>query len=244
MQLLKKVVSLLLVVAMLGSFTLVASADDGDSSADKVVLKLLVSDENGEALPAGNKVQVGDRIKVQLVPTKDVILSTLHVFIRYNADVLNCVKKDCRLSGVAAEQEYDAKIVEPIVGVNSGTVLGIGEHAVTFSFISSEARVTYPANTAMAEMIFTAKEAVETTELEVLLNTAGRLRLNDDGITSTDGDRVESEFTTENATLTVEAAQVAAEGISLDKDTLTVVRGKSEELKATVTPANATDEVT
>ena len=45
-QLLKKVVSLLLVVAMLGSFTLVASADDGDSSADKVVLKLLVSDEN------------------------------------------------------------------------------------------------------------------------------------------------------------------------------------------------------
>lgn len=244
MQLLKKVVSLLLVVAMLGSFTLVASADDGDSSADKVVLKLLLSDENGEALPAGNKVQVGDRIKVQLVPTKDVILSTLHVFIRYNADVLNCVKKDCRLSGVAAEQEYDAKIVEPIVGVNSGTVLGIGEHAVTFSFISSEDRVTYPADTAMAEMIFTAKEAVETTKLEVLLNTAGRLRLNDDGTTSMDGDRVESEFTTENTALTVEAGQVAAEGISLDKDTLTVVRGKSEELKATVTPANATDEVT
>lgn len=246
MQLLKKVVSLLLVVAMLGSFTLVASADDGDSSADKVVLKLLVSDENGEALPAGNKVQVGDRIKVQLVPTnKGVDLSAFHVFIRYNADVFSCVKKDCHYSGVVADQDYDLSTIQPIEETQPNQVLSPGDHAVTFSFVHSTERITYPANTPMAEMTFTAKAAADTTQIEVILVTAGRLLYKEDGSLDTATERCEYEFTTpENATLTVEAAQVAAEGISLDKDTLTVVRGKSEELKATVTPANATDEVT
>lgn len=86
----------------------------------------------------------------------------------------------------------------------------------------------------MAEMTFTAKAAADTTQIEVILVTAGRLLYKEDGSLDTATERCEYEFTTpENATLTVEAAQVAAEGISLDKDTLTVVRGKSEELKAT-----------
>lgn len=244
MQLLKKIVALLLVVAMLGSFTLVASADDGDSSADKVVLKLLVSDENGGALPAGNKVQVGDRIKVQLVPTKDVDLSAFHVFIRYDANVLSCTEDDCSFSGTVAKQKYDLSTIEPIAETEDGHVLSPGDHAVTFSFIQSKKRITYPADTPMAEMIFTAKEAADTTQIEVILVTAGRLLYKEDGSLDTATESCESAFTPENTTLTVEAAQVAAEGISLDKDTLTVVRGKSEELKATVTPANATDEVT
>ena len=82
MQLLKKFVSLILVVAMVSSFALVASAEETPNAL------LDVYDSNGELLPAGSQIQEGDTIKVQLRTTNTVIISQFAFDIAYDSTVL------------------------------------------------------------------------------------------------------------------------------------------------------------
>lgn len=71
MRLLKRVISLLLVVAMLGSFALVASAED----TPNILLELY--DNDGQALADGATIHEGETVKVCVKTTEERVITQL-----------------------------------------------------------------------------------------------------------------------------------------------------------------------
>ena len=250
MQVLKKIVSLLLVAAMISSLALVAFAADPSGADEKVGLKLCAFDSEGQELAAGTELAAGDTIKVQVKVTKAVTVNNLDFFVRYDKEVLES-KTDGYLdddedyvwkSGALATAKVDLKAAYNIPSSNKDDgELKTGESAWRIMFTKDKSPVSFSADDVLWEMNFTAKSAATATQLEVLLNLAQRLNKLEGGSWDTNPVNIDSEFTTENLSLAVKGAPVAVESIALDKSTLTIAKNGSAQLTATVKPDDAAD---
>lgn len=248
MQVLKKIVSLLLVAAMISSLALVAFAAEASGADEKVGLKLCAFDSKGEELAAGTELAAGDTIKVQVKTTKAVTINNLDFFVRYDKEVLES-KTDGYLNedddyiwktGTLVTATVDRKAAYNILSSkrNDGE-LKIGQSAWKIMFTKDKSPVSFSADDVLWEMNFTARNAAPATQLEVLLNTAQRLNKLENGswdITPVD---IDSEFTTENLSLAVKGAPVAVESIALSRTAYTLSEYKTYKLNATVSPEDA-----
>lgn len=250
MQVLKKIVSLLLVAAMISSLALVAFAADASGADEKVGLKLCAFDSEGQELAAGTELAAGDTIKVQVKTTKAVTINNLDFFVRYDKEVLES-KTDGYLNedddyiwktGTLVTATVNLKAAYNILSSKRDDgELKTGESAWRIMFTKDKSPVSFSADDVLWEMNFTAKSAASATQLEVLLNKAQRLNKLENGswdITPVD---IDSEFTTENLSLAVKGAPVAVEDIALNKSTLTIAKNGSAQLTATIKPDDATD---
>lgn len=250
MQVLKKIVSLLLVAAMISSLALVAFAADASGADEKVGLKLCAFDSEGQELAAGTELAAGDTIKVQVKVTKAVTVNNLDFFVRYDKEVLES-KTDGYLNedddyiwktGTLATATVNLKAANNILSSNKDDgELKTGESAWRIMFTKDKSPVSFSADDVLWEMNFTAKSAATATQLEVLLNLAQRLNKLEDGSWDTTPVDIDSEFTTENLSLAVKGAPVAVENIALNKSTLTIAKNGSAQLTATIKPDDATD---
>lgn len=250
MQVLKKIVSLLLVAAMISSLALVAFAADASGADEKVGLKLCAFDSEGQELAAGTELAAGDTIKVQVKVTKAVTVNNLDFFVRYDKEALES-KTDGYLdddedyvwkSGALATAKVDLKAAYNIPSSNKDDgELKTGESAWRIMFTKDKSPVSFSADDVLWEMNFTAKSAATATQLEVLLNLAQRLNKLEGGSWDTNPVDIDSEFTTEDLTLAVKAAPVAVESIALDKSTLTIAKNGNAQLTAMVKPDDAAD---
>lgn len=250
MQVLKKIVSLLLVAAMISSLALVAFAADASGADEKVGLKLCAFDSEGQELAAGTELAAGDTIKVQVKVTKAVTVNNLDFFVRYDKEVLES-KTDGYLNedddyiwktGTLATATVNLKAANNILSSNKDDgELKTGESAWRIMFTKDKSPVSFSADDVLWEMNFTAKSAATATQLEVLLNLAQRLNKREDGSWDTTPVDIDSEFTTENLSLAVKGAPVAVENIALNKSTLTIAKNGSAQLTATIKPDDATD---
>lgn len=248
MQVLKKIVSLLLVAAMISSLALVAFAAEASGADEKVGLKLCAFDSEGRELKAGTELAAGDTIKVQVKTTKAVTINNLDFFVRYDKKVLES-KTDGYLNedddyiwktGTLVTATVNLKAAYNILSSNKDDgELKTGESAWRIMFTKDKSPVSFSADDVLWEMNFTAKSAAPATQLEVLLNTAQRLNKLENGSWDITPVNIDSEFTTENLTLSVKAAPSAVESITLNKTTYTLSEYKTYKLNATVTPKDA-----
>lgn len=232
MQFLKKVISLILVVAMVSSFALVASAEESKS-----VLSLHVFDASGQELPAGNQIQVGDTIKVRLTFDDEISVSNFQVYVPYDNTVFDCNESDCTLESVA--DAFTMKDLHVLIS-SRDTLCGVkeGDPAITVALMQYEKAITFPAGTVLAEFVLTAKKATEATEMGLLIEDATRIR--DD----LDFDDIQSEFELKGTTIAVSAAPVSVESVTVSPDSVTLNPNGTQQLTATVSPAEATETVT
>lgn len=232
MQFLKKVISLILVVAMVSSFALVASAEDSKS-----VLSLHVFDASGQELPAGNQIQVGDTIKVRLTFDDEISVSNFQVYVPYDNTVFDCNESDCTLESVA--DAFTMKDLHVLVS-SRDTLCGVkeGDPAITVALMQYEKAITFPAGTVLAEFVLTAKKATEATEMGLLIEDATRIR------EDLDFDDIQSEFELKGTTIAVAAAPVSVDSVTISPDSVTLNPNGTQQLTATVAPAEATETVT
>ena len=229
MQLLKKFVSLILVVAMVSSFALVASAEETPNAL------LDVYDSNGELLPAGSQIQEGDTIKVQLRTTNTVIISQFAFDIAYDSTVLQYNE-----SGSSLVDSVKTKFT--MYDLNGFTQdvdepgLAVGETAVRALWSAPLNNPEFEPDTVWAEMSFTALSTAESTEIRLIARQAYRLH-----DTDMDFDDVLSEFITQGATLSVAAAPVSVESVTVSPASITLNPNGIQQLTVEVTPSNATE---
>ena len=250
MQVLKKIVSLLLVTAMISSLALVAFAAEASGADEKVGLKLCAFDSEGQELKAGTELAAGDTVKVQVKVTKAVTVNNLDFFVRYDKEALES-KTDGYLNedddyiwktGTLATAKVDLKAAYNILSSKRDDgELKTGESAWRIMFTKDKSPVSFSADDVLWEMNFTAKSAATATQLEVLLNLAQRLNKLEDGSWDITPVNIDSEFTTENLSLAVKGAPVAVENIALNKSTLTIAKNGSAQLTATIKPDDATN---
>lgn len=221
MQVLKKIVSLLLVAAMISSLALVAFAADASGADEKVGLKLCAFDSEGQELKAGTELAAGDTIKVQVKTTKAVTVNNLDFFVRYDKEVLECNENAFLNSrgnyqwpaGPMTSNDFNAKQFEFIASsVRDDEELKVGQSAWRLTFAIDGEPMAFAAGDVIAEMSFTAKSAADATQLEILMNTAQRNAQLEDGAWDASLADVKGEFTTENLTLSV--AEGASDNIS------------------------------
>ena len=248
MQVLKKIVSLLLVAAMISSLALVAFAAEAGGADEKVGLKLCAFDSKGEELAAGTELAAGDTVKVQVKVMKALAFNTLDFFVRYDKGVLECNEKAFLNDrgkyqwpdGPMASSDFNAKQFEFIASsMRDDEGLKAGQSAWRLTFAIDGKPMAFAAGDVIAEMSFTAKSAASTTQLEILMNTAQRNAQLEDGTWDTSLADVKGEFTTENLSLAVKAAPVAVESITLSKTAYTLSEYKTYKLNATVYPEDA-----
>lgn len=174
MQVLKKIVSLLLVAAMISSLALVAfAADETGTATPNVVLEAYKAD--GSALGASESVKVGDTIKVKLKTTEALECATMNIYVTYDSKVLEADKTNSKLgdiaskfmmrsANVATSNEDDVK-----QGLTEGTPI------VLATLANPTGNVSVDANTEWAEFAFTVKSVSDATKLQVVIKTASRL---------------------------------------------------------------------
>lgn len=239
MKLFKRMVSLLLAIAMVGSFALVASAEE---TATQPNIVITAYDSAGNKLPAGSKVETGDNILVKLKTTEAMDISVLQAYIAYDTEVLQYNADGSAVPG-AFETAYFKN-----VDVNNGKVraqdvdtsgLSEGTPIVICQYENNKERHTIPANSVWAEVSFTALKAADTTALKLAINEAAVL----DAKEQLDLEDISASLIPQGTTLTVAEKQIPATGITLNKETTKITRGKTETLKATVTPKDTTDKV-
>ena len=235
MQLLKKVISLLLVVAMLGSFTLVASAED---AASKVGVFLDVCDANGNPLTGESKIQQGDTIKVKLRTDTAWNVSMLKFYIAYDSEVLTYNEDQSALAASVADK-FDNKDLVPFVQNVDEPGLEVGKTAICASFGAPLKNNNFEADTVWAEMSFTAKATAELTELRLIVVEAYRLH-----DTDMDFDEIEGEITLHNASVAIAAAPATVESVAVTPESVTLNPGNTQQLAATITPSEAKATVT
>lgn len=239
----KKLLSLLLAVLMVvGLLPGAALAADGETAAEPNVV-LSVYDAEGKELPAGSKIETGDTVTVKLKTTAELQISNLQAYIAYDKDVL-------QFNAAGSEIPASFKSRFNMTDVNSGTVraqdvdtsgLTEGTPIVICQYMQALEILTIEADTIWAEVSFTALKAADTTELKLAINEATVLGSGKDGLDPID---IRSSLTPKGTSLSVEVKQVPATGITLNKETTKITRGKTETLKATVTPTDTTDKVT
>lgn len=239
MKLFKRMVSLLLAIAMVGSFALVASAEE---TATQPNIVITAYDSTGNELPAGSKVETGDNILVKLKTTEAKDISVLQAYIAYDTEVLQY-----NADGSAVPEAFETAYFKD-VDVNNGNVraqdvdtsgLAEGTPIVICQYQNHKKRLTIPADSVWAEVSFTALKAADTTELKLAINEAKVL----DAKNELDLEDISASLIPQGITLTVAEKQIPATGITLNKETTKIIKGKTTTLKATVTPTDTTDKV-
>ena len=233
MQFLKKVISLILVVAMVSSFALVASAD-----GPNILVELYDSD--GQALASDSTVQTGDTIKVRLKTTENRVISTLKTFIAYDSELLECtgatltdIKNyftDARFN--CHTEVLDRQDDPEVSGFAVGTPIVIGQ------WVCENRMDPIPANSDWIEYTFTALKA-GTAELRLAVMEAEEMPAD-----SLDSFSIMDQLITQGATVKITAAPVAVESVTVSPDSVTVNPNGTQQLTATVSPAEVTETVT
>ena len=233
MQFLKKVISLILVVAMVSSFALVASAD-----GPNILVELYDSD--GQALASDSTVQTGDTIKVRLKTTENRVISTLKTFIAYDSELLECtgatltdIKNyftDARFN--CHTEVLDRQDDPEVSGFAVGTPIVIGQ------WVCENRMDPIPANSDWIEYTFTALKA-GTAELRLAVMEAEEMPAD-----SLDSFSIMDQFITQGATVKITAAPVAVESVTVSPASVTLNPNGTQQLTATVSPAEVTETVT
>lgn len=230
MQVLKKIVSLLLVAAMISSLALVAfAADETGTATPNVVLEAYKAD--GSALGASESVKVGDTIKVKLKTTEALECATMNIYVTYDSEVLEADKTNSKLGDIASKFMMSSVNVATSGKDDVKQGLTEGTPIVLATLANPTANVAVDANTEWAEFAFTVKSVSDATKLQVVIKTASRLS----GI---DPEAISS-LVPGDLTLSVKAAPSAVESITLNKTTYTLSEYKTYKLNATVTPKDA-----
>ena len=146
---------------------------------------------------------------------------------------------------MGADDATEAADPEPVTYVTSGTetvaVTGVelGDTSINLTEGNTQTLVAVvkPADATNQNVTWSSSDPnVATVENGVVTAVApGQATIT---VTTEDGNK------TDTCVVTVSAEEVPAETIALDKDTATVYKGKSETLKATLTPSNATSTIT
>ena len=233
MQFLKKVISLILVVAMVSSFALVASAD-----SPNILVELYDSD--GQALASGSTVQTGDTIKVRLKTTENRVISTLKTFIAYDSELLECtgatltdIKNyftDARFN--CHTEVLDRQDDPEVSGFAVGTPIVIGQ------WVCENRMDPIPANSDWIEYTFTALKA-GTAELRLAVMEAEEMPAD-----SLDSFSIMDQLITQGATVKIAAAPVSVDSVTVTPASVTLNPNGTQQLTATVSPAEATETVT
>ena len=230
MQVLKKIVSLLLVAAMISSLALVAfAADETGTATPNVVLEAYKAD--GSALGASESVKVGDTIKVKLKTTEALECATMNIYVTYDSEVLEADKTNSKLGDIASKFMMSSVNVATSGKDDVKQGLTEGTSIVLATLANPTANVAVDANTEWAEFAFTVKSVSDATKLQVVIKTASRLSgINPEAISS---------LVPGDLTLSVKAAPSAIESITLSRTAYTLSEYKTYKLNATVVPEDA-----
>ena len=230
MQVLKKIVSLLLVAAMISSLALVAfAADETGTATPNVVLEAYKAD--GSALGASESVKVGDTIKVKLKTTEALECATMNIYVTYDSEVLEADKTNSKLGDIASKFMMSSVNVATSGKDDVKQGLTEGTPIVLATLANPTANVAVDANTEWAEFAFTVRSVSDATKLQVVIKTASRLS----GI---DPEAISS-LVPGDLTLSVKAAPSAIESITLSRTAYTLSEYKTYKLNATVVPEDA-----
>lgn len=234
MRLLKRVISLLLVVAMLGSFALVASAED----TPNILLELY--DNDGQAMASGSTVQEGETIRVRLKTTENRVISTLKTFIAYDSELLECtgatltdIKNyftDARFN--CHTEVLDRQDDPEVSGFAVGTPIVIGQ------WVCENRMDPIPANSDWIEYTFTALKS-GTAELRLAVMEAEEMPAD-----SLDSFSIMDQLITQGATVKIAAAPVSVDSVTVTPTSVTLNPNGTQQLTATVSPPKATETVT
>ena len=234
MHLMKKAVSLLLVVAMLSSFALVASAE-----SENVILTAYRAD--GTQINAGDTITVGDTVKVKITSTEEFVCHSMNFYITYNAEDFQFNESGSALGEI--------KSVFNLTDLNGFTQKGDeediknGQTAVLACYGGGIENQTIPANTDWVEFSFTALREVEGSLFNLLIHEA--YWIEDVGTENNPNIAIHNVegLTPRSLTLSVAAAPVPVpvETVTLNKNQLSLACGASDTLTATIDPDNATD---
>lgn len=230
MQVLKKIVSLLLVAAMISSLALVAfAADETGTATPNVVLEAYKA--GGSALGASESVKVGDTIKVKLKTTEALECATMDIYVTYDSEVLEADKTNSKLGDIASKFMMSSVNVATSGKDDVKQGLTEGTPIVLATLANPTANVAVDANTEWAEFAFTVKSVSDATKLQVVIKTASRLSgINPEAISS---------LVPGDLTLSVKAAPSAIESITLSRTAYTLSEYKTYKLNATVVPEDA-----
>ena len=245
MQLLKKAISLLLVVAMLSSFALVASAEDtaeGSTASENLVLKAYR--DNGTEIGAGDAVTAGETIKVRVITTEDVLCSSFVVLVDYDSTALQANKTASKKGQISSEFDNTAITVFTTDWRDEEHV-PVGTPAIQLTYGAGEHNVTAPAGTVWAEFNFTTLKETAGTTLTAHLTDGLFLKEVDHG---EDGILLDpfalQGIVPGNVTVAINAAPVAVESVAVTPNSVTLNPGKTQQLTATITPDGAEATVT
>lgn len=233
MQFLKKVISLILVVAMVSSFALVASAD-----SPNILLELYDSD--GQALSGGATIQEGETVKVCVKTTEERVITQLLTFIAYDSDLLEptsmkwtAIKDTFWDCGYNLHTTVSSENQEPeYSGLPAGTPIVIGR------WFNKERKAAIPADTTWIEYTFTAKKS-GTADLKLVVMEAAEMP--EDSIDTID---IRDQFTPQGATVNIAATPVSVDSVTVTPASVTLNPNGTQQLIATVSPAEATETVT
>lgn len=174
MQVLKKIVSLLLVAAMISSLALVAfAADETGTATPNVVLEAYKAD--GSALGASESVKVGDTIKVKLKTTEALECVNMNIYVTYDSEVLEADKTNSKLGDIASRFMMKSANVATSNEDDVKQGLAVGTPVVLATLSNPMGNVSVDANTEWAEFAFTVKSVSDATKLQVVIKTASRL---------------------------------------------------------------------
>ena len=174
MQVLKKIVSLLLVAAMISSLALVAfAADETGTATPNVVLEAYKAD--GSALGASESVKVGDTIKVKLKTTEALECVNMNIYVTYDSEVLEADKTNSKLGDIASRFMMKSANVATSNEDDVKQGLAVGTPVVLATLSNPTGNVSVDANTEWAEFAFTVKSVSDATKLQVVIKTASRL---------------------------------------------------------------------
>ena len=233
MHLLKKAISLLLVVAMLSSFALVASAE-----GENVILTAYRAD--GTQINAGDTITVGDTVKVKITSTEEFICHSMNFYIKYKAADFEFNESASSLCAI--KSVFNLSDLNGFTQDKDEELIKAGETAVLAAFGGGIDNVTIPANTDWVEFSFTALRETTSSLFDLLIYEAYWIEdgTTEDGKPTVNINNVEG-LTPRSLTLSVTAAPVPVEAVTLSKDKFSLAYGAREQLTATIEPDNAAD---
>lgn len=233
MHLLKKAISLLLVVAMLSSFALVASAE-----GENVILTAYRAD--GTQINAGDTITVGDTVKVKITSTEEFICHSMNFYIKYKAADFEFNESASSLCAI--KSVFNLSDLNGFTQDKDEELIKAGETAVLAAFGGGINNVTIPANTDWVEFSFTALRETTSSLFDLLIYEAYWIEdgTTEDGKPTVNINDVEG-LTPRSLTLSVTAAPVPVEAVTLSKDKFSLAYSASEQLTATIEPDNAAD---
>lgn len=235
MKLMKRMLSLLLVVAMLSSFALVTSAEE--TQAPNLVLKAYRTD--GTEIGANDHITVGEKFNVRVITTEEVKCSCIIVMVKYDPDVLQANAREGTYGEIC--YQFDNKAITAYNTFDrTEDTIPVGTPVAQLTLGAGEHNVTAPAGTTWCDFSFTALKDADATDL-VTYMPADDFIILDENTWPMDPLVKEDKLVLGNLSLKIVPAPVAVESVTLNKTQLSLAYGGSEQLTATVAPDNADD---